>query len=179
MVNKVLYILGQLSDDDADWLGSIGSRIRLNPGETLIERGIQLDKLFFVLDGELQVLSPKQDEIALVGIGEILGELSLLDENPTSAKVVANTPVKILVVPHAMLFKRLSLNPEFATRFYKALAMLLALRMRATLSRFGAGDEPSAPLPGVPMRANGDEVAASRFERMVRQLWGIKPSASR
>ena len=185
MINKVLYILGQLSDEDADWLGSVGHRVRLNKGDILIQRGKQLSELYFVLDGKMQVLSPKQEEIAQIGIGDILGELSLLDENPTSADVAALTQVHILSVTHEMIFQRMSNNPEFSLRFYKALSMLLALRMRTTLSRFGAGDTPKTNitlldqgLSGPRNGANKDdeqaEMAASRFERMVRRLWGIR-----
>lgn len=184
MINKVLYILGQLTDDDADWLGSVGQRLRLNKGEVLIQRGDALDRLYFVLEGELQVLSPKGDEIARVGTGDILGELSLLDEDPTSAEVKANNPATVLAVPHSIINQRAALDSHFAARFYKSLAMLLALRMRMTLSRFGAGDQP-ATMVATPddqdAAAISDlrELAAGRFERMVRKLWGLGGKSGR
>lgn len=178
MINKVLYILGQLTDDDADWLGGIGRRVRVKQGGVLIQRGVRLDNLYFVLDGELQVRSPKGDEIARVGTGDIVGELSLLDENPTSADVVALGPVKVLAVRQSLIHQRIAEDPAFAARFYKALAMLLALRMRATLSRFGAGDEPATTIGGGTTDAATAnelrEAAAGRFERMVRKLWRIQ-----
>ena len=180
MISKVLYILGQLSDDDADWLGRAGRRLRLDPGDILIERGVRLEELYFVLDGELQVLSPHHEEIARVGPGDLLGELSLLDDNPTSADVIARTGVQVLSVSSACISDRMTSDPGFATRFYKAISMLLALRMRATLSRFGAGDAPQTvvniPAADAEGHDEAHERAAQRFERMLRSLWGIGDS---
>lgn len=173
MISKVLYILGQLSDADADWLGSTGRRQRLAPGEVLIARGISLDRIYVVLDGEFSVRAPNHEEIARARIGDLLGELSLLDSNPTSADVIASSEACVLAVERAQIYARMASEPQFAVRFYKALSMLLALRMRATLSRFGAGDAPQTAVDfGV--AADDHEAAARRLERMLRMLWGYR-----
>lgn len=177
MSSKILYILGQLSDDDADWLGRVGRRLRLEAGDVLIPRGIHLEQLYIVLDGEFDILSPQRDEIARVGRGDILGELSLVDENPTSAEVIARSVALVLSVDSTRLAERMNADTAFTTRFYKAISMLLALRMRTTLSRFGAGDMPGSAIElaaadGATSLAEMHEIAAVRFERMLRRLWG-------
>lgn len=179
MSSKILYILGQLSDEDADWLGHVGRRLRLEPGEVLIRRGIHLEQLYIVLDGEFDVLSPQHEEIARAGRGDILGELSLVDDSPTSAEVIARSVSLVLAVDSARLVERMHADPAFTTRFYKAISMLLALRMRTTLSRFGAGDAPGSQLGLAPVDhsmslAELHEIAAVRFERMLRRLWGYR-----
>ena len=176
-MRKVLYILGQLNDQDTDWLASIGQRIHVKPGEILIKRGVRLEKLFIVLDGELKVLAPNGKQIARVGSGDILGEMSFVDESPTSASVEAVNEVLVLSLNREIIKQRLEQDAPFAARFYKAIAIFLADRMRNTLANFGYGD-----VIGEAGALREDELdenvldnvflAGSRFERMLKKLMG-------
>jgi hypothetical protein len=56
-MRKVLLLLGQLTDTDAEWLIRNGRKIFVPKGDTLIEAGRQPTALFLVLDGELGVLA--------------------------------------------------------------------------------------------------------------------------
>jgi hypothetical protein len=52
-MRSVLYILGQLKDEDAQWLASVGTRLRASSGTAIIEEGRQTEALYIVLDGTL------------------------------------------------------------------------------------------------------------------------------
>lgn len=176
-MRKVLYILGQLSDQDADWLANSGQRTRLQAGATLIRQGVRLEQLFIVLDGELKVFSATGKEIARVGSGDILGEMSFVDESPTSASVQAVTEVLVLAIDRQAIRERLERDAPFAARFYKAIAIFLADRMRNSLARFGYGEGPeSASAQHMDELDEGvlDNIslAGSRFERMLKKLMG-------
>lgn len=176
-MRKVLYILGQLTDQDADWLSKTGRRVRIGTGETLIQPGIRMDQLFIVLDGELQVRSRSGKEIAKVGVGDILGEMSFVDDSPTSASVAAITDVQVLAIDRGTIKERLQSDTAFAARFYKAIAIFLADRMRNTLAHFGYGDTVEDAGTLQPDELDGNvldnlHLAGASFERMLRKLIG-------
>ncbi|MBI1854139.1 MAG: cyclic nucleotide-binding domain-containing protein [Planctomycetes bacterium] len=177
-MRKVLYILNELADADIDWLVQNGVRKSFTKGSVLIEEGRPIPVLFILLDGQLSVtlkaLGGK--EIAALKSGEVLGELSFLDSRPPSASVVATTSVTVLAVSRAMLSSKLDADHPFAARFYRALGVFLAARLRKTQQRLGYDgklnldetvrheDEMDADLLG------GVALAGARFDWMMRQL---------
>ena len=68
------------------------------PAETLLTRaGEPGDEFFLILDGSARVeVSP--DKRVTLQPGAFFGEMSLLDGGPRSATVVADTPVRLLVI---------------------------------------------------------------------------------
>lgn len=130
-MRKVLFIFGQLSDADIEWLTKNGGRKRLTKSSVLIQEGVPVDTFYIVLDGELSVLQGKeQREIARLGGGEIAGEMSFVDLKPPSATVKARTDVVVYAIPAATLGAALEKNVGFAARFYKAVATFLSDRVR-------------------------------------------------
>jgi CRP-like cAMP-binding protein len=53
---KALFILGELNNDDLDWIIQKARKEVLQPGMTLIYEGRQIDALYIVLQGNLSVL---------------------------------------------------------------------------------------------------------------------------
>ncbi|MFZ4534805.1 cyclic nucleotide-binding domain-containing protein [Propionivibrio sp.] len=176
-MRKVLYILGQLTDQDTDWLATVGKRLQVKSGEMLVQQGVRLEQLFIVLDGELKVLAAHGQEIAKVGVGDILGEMSFVDDSPTSASVQAVSDVLVLAVEHRLISQKMASDAAFAARFYKSIAIFLADRMRNVLSRFGYGESPDdvdemrlGELDGHVLDTL--HLAGSRFDRILKKLIG-------
>src|SRR5688572_26979598 len=176
-MRKVLFILGQLSDSDVEWMSAAGERRRIPAGTELIREGSDLDAVYLVLDGQLSVWAGGRVKLADIASGDILGEMSLLDSSPTMAAVRCDTEVLVLAIPKETLRRHLEDDLGFAARFYKALALFLADRMRNTVQRMGYGKvDDEHP------RADPDELdievldkvhlAGARFERMLRKLAG-------
>lgn len=69
--------------------------------------------------------------LARLGAGAIFGEISFLDGLPTSASVIAETPTTILVIPGQEIRRMAADDDAFGARFYHALAVALAGRVRA------------------------------------------------
>lgn len=174
-MRKVLYILGQLSDQDIDWLAGAGRKLLLEPGQLLIRRGTRLDDMFIVLEGAFAVQSPSGEEVARIGAGDILGEISFVDESPASADVKVLERSSVLAVPRQRIKERLAHEVSFAARFYRAIAIFLANRMRHTLARFGYGnaaaDEPLADADELDVTVlDSVHLAGGRFDRLVKTL---------
>jgi CRP-like cAMP-binding protein len=76
-------------------------------------------------------------EVARLGSGEILGEISFVDTSSPSATVTTFAPTQVLAIDRERLFGHLASDPAFAARFYLAVAMYISVRMRETMQRFG------------------------------------------
>jgi CRP-like cAMP-binding protein len=131
-MRKVLYIFGLLTDADVGWIARTGTRRRLSDGEVLIREGEGTDSLIILLEGELAVTAEGAGQVARLGVGEIVGEISLVDSAPPSATVTARGEGLALFLDRGKLLDKLHSDEGFAARFYRALAMFLADRLRAT-----------------------------------------------
>jgi CRP-like cAMP-binding protein len=177
-MRKVLFILGQLSDADAAWLGSHGQIQKFAAGAELIRQGTYLDTIYIVLDGTLSVLIEPGHKLAEVGSGDILGELSMIDSGLTTASVRVVEDARVLAISKPLLQRKLEEDYAFAARFYRALALFLADRMRNVIRHMGYG--PDGALAEA--RSDIDELdsnvldnlhlAGARFDRMLKQLSG-------
>lgn len=114
-----------LDDDDRRALAEVIDRLTLDEGRVLFEVGEPGDELYIVREGavELFVKDTVGQKITLhtARVGDIFGELALLDDEPRSATAVALTPTSLLVLDRgdlSLLFQR---KPD------AALAMLAAL----------------------------------------------------
>ncbi|KPF61107.1 cyclic nucleotide-binding domain-containing protein [Rhizobium sp. AAP116] len=134
-MRKVLYILGQLNDEDAEWLARTGRIRTCREGEVLINEGVATQDLYFVLDGEVGVQIKGVGEVARLGRGEVVGEMSFVDSSPPSATILAHGGARVLAVEKAAIDARLRRDNGFAGRFYKAIAIFLADRLRSTMGR--------------------------------------------
>ena len=142
IMKKVLYIFGRLSDDDIEWLIANGKKERFPAGKIIIHKGHKIDHLYIGLDGKFSVFIGDKDEnkIAELGTGEIVGEMSFVDSSPTSATVRAEQDSFVYSIRRDKLRQKIEEDTGFAARFYHAIAIFLADRLRATVSLFGYGN---------------------------------------
>jgi len=164
-MRKILYIFGQLTDNDVTWLARFGRRLRVPAGAVLIEQGVPVETLYIVLQGELQVTQRDATRvIARLSAGEVVGEMSFIDARPPSATVSAATDSVVYAISKARLQHELETNAPFAARFYKAVATFLSDRVRQTL-----GSEPNPDELDANVLDNLDR-AGARFDSLGRQL---------
>lgn len=174
-MRKVLFIFSELSDGDVEWLAATGERMHLEPGGILIPMGARIDNLYFVLDGSLDVRTKGGDRIATLLSGEVIGEMSLVDPAPTVVSVQATTDATLLRLGNDEVRAKLASDTAFAARFYRALCVFLADRMRHATQRIGYG----APTDDAGGRDELNEdlldnvhLAGARFDRMLKRLAG-------
>ncbi len=136
---KALFILGGLDDQDLSWIINRGKTQVIPPGETLIYEGRTIAALYIVLKGVLSVsISPNGErELARLYEGEVVGEISFIDNRPPLATVKAIEESLVLMVPRYELIAQLHRNVGFASRFYQGISLCLASRMRGTVRRLG------------------------------------------
>ncbi|HEV2853191.1 MAG TPA: cyclic nucleotide-binding domain-containing protein [Thermoanaerobaculia bacterium] len=181
-MRKVLFLFGQLNDDDVEWMLKAGAKRFVPAGGVLIEQGVPVDSVFILLEGRLAVwLKGKRGperELARLSAGEIVGEMSFVDARPPSATVKALEDSAVFAIPKPALNAKLAADAGFAARFYRALAIYLSTTVRErhrALGGSGKGetleedDEDDADELD-PNVLDGVYLAGERFDRMVKRV---------
>ncbi|MGC2856239.1 cyclic nucleotide-binding domain-containing protein [Novispirillum sp. DQ9] len=175
-MRKVLYILGHLDDRDVDWLAHAGIKRRVPAGERLITEGRPVSAVYIVLEGRLAVTVNKVGRVALLGSGEVVGEMSFVDSAPPSASVDALEDCVVLEITKRDLTAKLAGDTGFSARFYKAMALFLADRLRQTVRHLGYGEVASLESEDVLEDEVDDAIldsvsqAGDRFDRLLRAV---------
>jgi CRP-like cAMP-binding protein len=174
-MRKVLHLMATQTDDYDDWL-SPHRRVRYAPRDaTIIQQGRPFEALMVLLEGQLSVrLGERADQaIATLFPGEVLGDISFIDERPPSASVVVVHDSHVLAIDRDVLSAKLDRDSPFAARFYRGLALFLASRLRTTTAHLGYGRSSSAVEEAETVEAGeleGISLAARRFDQMLRRL---------
>lgn len=122
-----------LDDAELARLAAVADTVELDAGDVLIREGDAGDALFVVLAGELAVTkrSGKVDvPLAVVGPGEVQGELAVLEGRPRTATVRTVGPATLLRLRRDALLDVLGRQPELAL----SLLRTTAGRLRSTES---------------------------------------------
>lgn len=100
---------------------------KYSPGATLIKQGDTGAGLFIITSGRVritQVNNPDrpEDELHIAGTGEVLGEMTLLDDLPRSASITAIDEVTALLLPVWEFRAALRNHPEIALKLLAVLS---------------------------------------------------------
>ncbi len=128
-MKKVLYLLGQLQDDDLNWLSVEGVKRIYSKGEQVIQAGKEVTDVLILLKRACGVYSDLT-AIDELNKGDILGEMSFLEGVVPNVTVFAKEEMIVLSISHSDLESRIKQNTGFASRWYKAIAIVLSGRLR-------------------------------------------------
>jgi CRP-like cAMP-binding protein len=130
-----------------DSLAGIARPVRYAAGEVVFRRGDPGEGMLIVLDGlvrvHLSTAAGRELSLGLVGGGEPIGEVALVDGGPRSADATALTPVSALLLRHADAVALIAADAALAS----ALLRTLATRLRRATDQVEA-----VGLRGLPQR---------------------------
>jgi len=119
-----------LDEATAELLASAMTTREVVRGHVVFEEGDTGDRLFIVLDGKVKIsraaADGRENLLAVLGPGEMFGELSLFDPGPRSATVTAVTDASFASLSHEDLLKWLDGRPQVA----RGLLAQIASRLR-------------------------------------------------
>jgi CRP-like cAMP-binding protein len=98
-------------------------------GEEIVAEGSLGDALFLVLSGEVAVHRDGKT-FAVLGAGEIFGEMSMVEPAPRSANVSAMSPTFLFRLPHDALHRLLIDDPQTASALLVQIVKTLSDRLR-------------------------------------------------
>jgi hypothetical protein len=135
-----IKILANLTDDQLDRFAHFMEVQKVSQWSVIVKQGDPGDSMFFILEGELRVrinVMGKETILTTLTVGEFFGDISLFDQGPRSADVVANTDSLVASISVAALDQLASESPETATPFLRAIGRTLTARIRADNKRYG------------------------------------------
>ena len=117
-VLKKAPLFAGLDDEAASALSSAMGTIKLNKGEVLFHEGDAGDRLYVVVSGKIKLgrsgSAGRENLLAVLGPGQMFGELSLFDPGPRSTTATAVTACEIRTLEHDELMGWLTGRPEVA-----------------------------------------------------------------
>jgi CRP/FNR family transcriptional regulator, cyclic AMP receptor protein len=105
-------------------------------GTKLFQYGDSGDKLFIILEGKVrisrEVAGTGEEALAVLGPGEVFGEMSLLDESPRSADARVHERCRALVITKESFDDLLFLHKDLAYEVLWNCVRILSVRLRET-----------------------------------------------
>ncbi|WGV26492.1 cyclic nucleotide-binding domain-containing protein [Halotia branconii] len=160
-------LLKELTNSDIDWMIAIGHQREIAAGTVLIQEGKTINSLHILLDGMLTVTAAEPDnnpltrafaaiegietpnrEIARLSSGEVVGEVPFVSTRLTATTVKAVEKSLVLSIPQQELAAKLQQDVGFASRFYRAIAIILSDRIQSIINQLGR----SHIAPGQPLK---------------------------
>ncbi|MGA8302729.1 MAG: cyclic nucleotide-binding domain-containing protein [Thermoplasmata archaeon] len=123
---KTVTILGALSERQLTALAKVAKVVAFAKGETVVNRGEKGDGLYLILEGSAEVRRGGRI-LAKLGAGQFFGEMSLFDDQPRSADVVALRPSKLVALSKWEFWGFAAGEPEVVLRLLEE----MSLRLRA------------------------------------------------
>jgi CRP-like cAMP-binding protein len=105
----------------------------------VVRSGEHGDSMYLILSGELRariLVDGVESTLSTLEVGDYFGEISLLDEGPRSADVLANADAVVLKLSSAAFQKLMREAPEAALHFMYALGRSAAGKIRAMTKRY-------------------------------------------
>lgn len=105
-------------------------------GTRIFQYGDPGDKLYIVIEGKVRIFREVggmgEEALAVLGNGEVFGEMSLLDESTRSAGALAHERCKLLVITKDAFDDLLFLHKDLAYEVLWSCVRMLASRLRET-----------------------------------------------
>ena len=117
------------TDEQLAMLAAVITRRGVPRGAMLMAEGDPTDSLYIIISGRLKVMMGEADGkeviLALLGPGEIVGEMGLIDDSPRSATVIAIEPSELLSISKREFRKCLAENFDMAMGVMRGLVRRL------------------------------------------------------
>lgn len=129
-----LELLNGLNEEQTIRVAGVCSVVERQPGERLFSEGEPADRMFVVIEGELDVVLGSSS-VGTIGVGESVGEVALLTGGSHGASVSARTPLQAAELSQLDLAELTRLRPDIGVVLYRNLALGLGQKLRRTSAR--------------------------------------------
>jgi len=105
----------------ADLFRQEAGALQLAPGDSLFREGDGGDKMYVLLEGEMEILLG-DFVLETVGPGALIGEMALIDDSSRTASAVAKSACRLAEIDRRRFHFLVQQTPHFATHVMKTLA---------------------------------------------------------
>ncbi len=124
---KNTSIFGSLTNKQLELIGRVTDRVPVKAGHVLVHQGQVMTHMSIVIDGAAKV-EVDGNEIATIGPGEVIGELSMIDNEKASATVTLSEDSTLWHIARAGFVPVWEKNSDIST----AMLMGVVARLRET-----------------------------------------------
>ena len=125
LTREALSLIAQVTTEESHALGT-----------RIFQYGDPGDKVFVILEGKVrisrEVAGLGEEALAVLGPGQVIGEMALLDESPRSADARAHERCRLLVITRDAFEDLLFMHKDLAYEVLWASVRTLATRLRET-----------------------------------------------
>ncbi len=122
---KGVPLFSELGRKELSEVASLADEIDLREGKELMVEGRPGREFLVIIEGGATVLKGGT-EINKLGPGDFFGEIALVRHEPRSATVVADTPIRALVITERTFQSLLARSPDIESKVMSALSARLA-----------------------------------------------------
>lgn len=132
------YLAVGLDEAGIDLLTQIASQHRYHPGEMMTRQDDLEAHLMILASGRGEIRAYAEEAIYFLRPGMPFGEVSLIDEKPRSATVIAVEESDVVCLPAEDLRALISERPDVGVILLRNLARVLCSRLRASNQQLAA-----------------------------------------
>jgi hypothetical protein len=131
LVERVIFLrkvplFEALAPQELEPIAAVTEEEDFSEGELLAGRGEPGDTLYVIIDGQVQVLGASEQELAILGPGEFIGEMAVISSKPRAASLLAKSDVRVLELHKPAFEAILRERPETALAMMRILCDRLA-----------------------------------------------------
>ncbi len=123
-------VFAGLEAEQTACLANLFRKVRFETGDWILREGSCDGKAFVLLSGKAEVSVGARVSADVIGAGEVLGELALLNHAPHSANVRAASPIEAAVIEQEDLERLLAARGDIGFILYRNLARGLGSKLR-------------------------------------------------
>jgi CRP/FNR family transcriptional regulator, cyclic AMP receptor protein len=123
-----LELIGKVANEESHPLGTM-----------IFQHGDAGDKLYLILEGKIRISrnvpGMGEEALAVLGPGQVFGEMALLDESPRSADARVHERCRLLTIPKDGFDDLLFLHKDLAYEVLWSIVRMLVRRLRETTDK--------------------------------------------
>jgi CRP-like cAMP-binding protein len=129
--------LNSFTEDQLDEVLNSSSLLQCDAGDTIIKEGSIDSRIYILLSGELEVRVASKKVATISRVGDVFGELALVNRDKRAASVIAGSRALCLAVDQKFLqdIHPREEDPEFHAALFEFVARLVAKKLDATSRR--------------------------------------------
>lgn len=155
---RTVPFLSSFTEEQLDDVLNSSSLLQCDPEDVIIKEGSIDSRFYILLSGELEVRIAGKSVARITRIGEVFGELALVNKDKRLASVIASTRAVCLAVDQKFLqdIRPRDEDPAFHASLYEFVARLIARKLDLTSRRLAEVEKELRELK------SGEETAPSK-----------------
>jgi CRP-like cAMP-binding protein len=132
---KEIFLFKNLNAKEMKLVRSLLKQQSCSANEKIVEEGKVGESLYIIYSGKVRVsraFDRESFEVAELGPFDFFGEMSLIDDFPTSATIETLQETILLKITRRDFQKLITSNPELSSKLWESLARSLTMRIRKT-----------------------------------------------